>query len=591
MMRETYGPRFWDNPRSIDVYCTASVEELLSFLDIMFEDLKGTDAEEAQLGHQIFPSNSSDKRRLMRVGEVQLEVLRRAISRKQDAIRQLARGGRILDAEYLSKCHKPHRLPTLPTEIIVKIFCSLYFLERGDAQSWDNRGTSSRWNPNKPTPKSSVWAFLEDANTPETWRNIIQREIPVVIMQAESNREDSVLHINAVQDYLGALPRIIRPNQLDSFPHSSSPTTILMTSTDWETLSGEERVNIGKLPWHCLILAHYEHRGNYQMHFSYIHQVLAFYKRKLVEIERLIILPFEDSSLQVDTRYPNPLLVEPLIEDRIPNIKAASLTLRLMLFPRLRPFLTQITDLEIHVAMDLDTVQMDFEEICGYLRPCLNTLENLTIRDGGRKSGWWMLSRPKENHYPTLPRLYRSVDPTPLPNLKALALDQFEEGIVLDVFACIGAPSLTKLSVSSFEYHNDPHRVRQRGKTLSVAILHDKFPSLEDISISLEGKFKFGTEENLTSMRNSKFFEELAFPHVGSVSRLPRLKVLRLDDNEYGSAPPSFLKTLCEIVMNRLHSQTEDPIRRLTLKCSKEANDSDFARTLELFVPDFSIRS
>jgi len=96
MIRENYGPRFWESPQRIESYCTESAGVLLAYLDAMFEDLKGSIYFGTQRSDITSKSTLEAHRvaldrtgRLTRLVKMQLEVIGRVMDRKQEELKGL----------------------------------------------------------------------------------------------------------------------------------------------------------------------------------------------------------------------------------------------------------------------------------------------------------------------------------------------------------------------------------------------------------------------------------------------------------------------------------------------------------------------
>ncbi len=262
---------------------------------------------------------------------MQLEVIGRVIDSKQEELKGLVTETSV-HISHANGQLASQPLPSLPNEVLAQIFRSLYFIEGRDTglRLWDN----------------TVWKLVDDKRTPSTFRRIIRSEIPVVVTQAEIGRSCSELNLPEVQVLLGKQPRAFQPQQLDNIISPSSSTTMMITAEGWPELK-EGLHDLCRIPWRCLIFAHDSNEYCAKLKLPMVNTVIHECGHKLADLDRLVVIPFEISESDDELRAGDPLIKN--LEQYVPRIRAASLSLRLLLLPGLRHFLSRVTDLEVSI--------------------------------------------------------------------------------------------------------------------------------------------------------------------------------------------------------------------------------------------------
>ncbi|KLO19741.1 hypothetical protein SCHPADRAFT_935216 [Schizopora paradoxa] len=595
MARRKYGSYFWENPHRINAYCTKTAGVLLEHLNSVFEELKDMVGKEAEFDHTSSKSPLEEHRLAddrsnsqMCLVKAQLDVLRRVVIRKQEELNDLERDriGSLAKAnDELASFGRP--LPTLPIEIITQVFRMLY-VEESKLSSLNSANESispysdERWS----IQKSTLWAFADDEHTPEFWRNLVRREIPLVVTQVELGKKFSELHLEEVKRYLGSRPRTMVPHLFkgNHLPLPPFSTTIMVTKDRWKGLN-VMLDDIRHIPWHCIIFAHCDIDGYYVSVSDRLITALRKCGSKLAEIDSLVVLPaFDDSQDELSSDSSSgedakPCIGGDILEGCISKLRAALVPFRRMLLPELRALLKHVTDLEVYTSADCEDFDTtNFEEICDHLRPYTNTLKKLRIWE--RRGDDWRFSR--RNGQVTLPRINGSAQPISFPNLEQLVLEHFPECIFFDAMMCFDCPSLATLAVMTYPYPS----YKNQDHVISAASIHDKFPLLELVGISMGNGL---SKDAGDFSRNTQFFEGLASNDANGNMLLPKLTTLHLYHPDSNDVSPSFLEILLRIVTTRLECKVVESIQAIALNCSSEAMNSVFARSLEILVPHTSI--
>lgn len=402
---------------------------------------------------------------LARLVSIQVEVLRRVTERKQERLALLV-SERTGHAAHADSQFASHRLPSLPPEIIAQIFRQLYFVE--------SKAISYIYFPANLDAKSTVWAFIEDRYTPNDWKHIIGREIPLVVVQ--EGGLPSELGLNQVQSLLGTQPRIAQPGAQDNASIPTSSATVLLTAKGWPEL--KDRLNsLFQFTWRCLILAYHTptHRTDPQVNVEMVNTMTRLCGPKLAELDRLVIDPFcnsvfgtgddREGDYRIDTSAEN------TFEGAVENLKLRSASLPLHSLPLrdLRRYLAHVTELEVYIPANSASLRRDvLEECCRYLQPFLDTLMKLILSVVSLRFSDRIDPSPGGPRRPNL-----------FPKLKSLSLSYSLGCITRDGLECFDCPSLVDLSIlSECNRHG-------RDRT-SAASLHRAFPLLQTIAFSME---------------------------------------------------------------------------------------------------------
>lgn len=310
----------------------------------------------------------------MHVKKMQLEVIKRVAECKQDEFNTLAEERSIL-LQQVNDHLIPKTLPTMPNEIIARIFSFLYWTEDGkqdgdDTHPW--RHFPDKFENQKPT----VQSFLEDHGTSLDWRNLIEREVPVAVACLGTKYA-----IKENVNLVGAHPREIPMIEMDANRNSEAlfkrpSITIIATLTGNSTLL-EDLEPIRHYPWRNFILS-VRGRSISQDNKGIVRTFVRDYGQKLAELDCLVIYPFHHDIVSA----PGGILPCEVRDFEGHGILASKLQVARLpptLLPTLRPILNNVTALETGVTVFPLTVRTDMKNLLKMLEPCLNSLISLTL--------------------------------------------------------------------------------------------------------------------------------------------------------------------------------------------------------------------
>jgi len=503
----------------------------------------------------------------MRLNDMQVEVFRRAIERRQDDLKGLAKEKATIFSLTTDRLASKS-LPTLPNEVIAHIFSSLYFMEEDIyartpacvALEDTHASTTLQW-------------FLDDSGTSDSWRRIIQRHIPGVFT---GDGEDDFRRLLTIQEkeLLGPHPRILPTDDLDA-QLSGSSTTVFTSVTGWPELK-DKLHDMCKYPWRNLIISTNDSPSRVRR-MEIMNSLVQNFGHKLANIERLEVYPFrDDGAFFSNLPMWGPLEVVDFDDQHViePKIRAARLPLHFL--QDLRPFLKNATELEVGIPSQLEDLTSGFGVFADYLRPYADTLVDLKLSDVARDSRWRFWLGAPEIDVPTtpFPKANDQGRPILFPQLKRLRLNGFAECILLDVLSTFVCPSLSELSVSLGWYVPEDER---RNRRVSAASLHKIHPLITCIDIC---------PHDGDIGRNDEFFEALAIPDAVGNWLFPGLEVIRFDRKAFQS---STLKTLTRVVIARSSCSVTMPIRSVTFhlfETQLDAFTGACMSALKLLVPD-----
>lgn len=411
---------------------------------------------------------------LINLVNIQVEVLRRVMERKQEDLMNLA-SEKSVHLTNANNQLQSKLLPSLPVEIITQIFCSLYFIE------------SSEKRPRN----STLWALMDDSRTPTDWQRFIQDCIPTMATETRLSADWSELHPDSrltIQSLLGAQPNNISPGVINSIASSSLPATVLMIANDWPILT-ERWDDLCQIPWHCLVLADsFDGSRTEGFELAMLNEVVEKFRRKLSEIDSLVVStnelegPVSKYKKEQDEEYDHPYIEDQLVarnrKVHVPKLRTASLPLRLLRNPGLRPYLNLLTELEVDIPSDVQAQKMKFDRICVDLQPFSATLVKLRLSDV-RRSFRWRFSHNFGNPY-ELPSIDGSFCQTLFPKLRSLSLKNFVGCIAWDAIRCLDCPLLTELSINLDTFDDISEDFP------SAASLHGRFPSVQTIILPVK---------------------------------------------------------------------------------------------------------
>lgn len=403
---------------------------------------------------------------LLRLEGLKLDVLRRAMDCQQETIHTL-NGDRCTHLKLADEClasavtSRPY--PFLPEEIIVRICNFLYYLGGEESQSTARR-------------------FVDDPDTPDSWRRLILRDIPVVFSgESEFETHRDPYFSLRVANIVGWDPVVYSMHQLsnnDVRLHGRS-ITLLVNPKGWQALA-EELPKICQFPWRNLILS-LDLFWNGEDRMAIMNTFIQNYGHKFACLDRLDIYPFLDNSITTDEdRLWDPLHVLET-QDIVPKLRSA--LLHLSLLPILHQFLSAITTLEIGIPGDESALSMNFTDVYNILKPLANTLVSLILRDDTRNSRWTQESRPRNGDAVSFPVTNVHGNYVTFPQLKRLDLNQIAECIIVHAIRILDCPSLSEITIRTGW---DEHKGDVECPRFSASLLHQMHPSLECVTVALQ---------------------------------------------------------------------------------------------------------
>lgn len=406
---------------------------------------------------------------LLRLEGLKLDVLRRAVDRQREQIQTLNDSRKMhlkMANGRLVPTASGRPLPSLPSEVVAYI-CNLLY---------------SLGNEREP---STVRRLVDDLKTPNPWRRLLLRDIPVVFWEGgladwrgDRNKED-------IANVVGSDPVLCSLHQLcnTKLPFPGFAITVVVDPERWQALE-TELPTLCQFPWRNLIISGQSHRDR-DMRTKVMNTLVQGYGHKLAGLDRLDVYPVDDGAL-LQANLPSwHFLDAGESQSFAPKLRSARLHLRLL--PGLLHILSAVTDLEVGIPGDDSGLTMSVSDICGFLEPHASTLINLTLMDKARNVPWRRSSTAQlENDNPI--RLPFSVANehgdciVSFPRLKTLHLKDFMECTAVDVIQTLDCPLLSDITIEITLYEALGNMENAR---LSASLLHQVHPSLEGISINL----------------------------------------------------------------------------------------------------------
>jgi len=138
---------------------------------------------------------------------------------------------------------------------------------------------------------------------------------------------------------------------------------------------------------------------------------------------------------------------------------------------------------------------------------------------------------------------------TSFPQLKSLVLERIFDCIAVDVLRTLDRTSLSHIAISVASFTSN---VGLGDTCISASLLHEKYPSLQCISIQLRG-----------NAATVQIIKDLASPGLNGEWLLPKL-----DTMVFTSISLSLLSVLTQVVTSRLRSNQTNSIRSIITHCS-----------------------
>ncbi|KLO07788.1 hypothetical protein SCHPADRAFT_1001389, partial [Schizopora paradoxa] len=517
---EKYGLKIWEHPDLIDAYCENGADVVLNCIDTMFKYLftviEGSHKKIQTLDTSKVVSTIEAYRlgiekidHLTRLNDMQLDIMRRTMEKRHEYSKALIndRSSMLSQLDLIT----PKRLPQLPNEIIAQIFRRLYLDD-----SWFNRNTT-------------IGHFIADNGTPEDWKNLVRREVPVVMVEDGSVNSCLFFSREEAQDVIGFRPTIVSPLSEESIL-SGSQVTVWVDPTLWPKFS-EQLHNARQ--WDNLFIESSGYRVTSQSRTAMMNDLIQKFGNKLAGIRQLFIYLEDDDSGESD-RHLSSWYTSAAEDNSYSTLSTPCLRVARVpfpLIPGLRQFLSQITDLEFTIPGN--SLRTNFNVVVDVLRSHADTIVCLKISDEARLSSWNMQSDDEDDDtkLPLVPRGERHV--VLFSRLKRLVLQKFPERVLLDALTAFDCPVISSVSVEMGIYRPWPLQVgnQEDSKQFSANFLQAAFPSVECVAVKL-----FSYKKDLL------FFEDFAKPDGNGMWLFPHLTTL-----EFGDMPPHFMKTLLDI--------------------------------------------
>ncbi|KLO18166.1 hypothetical protein SCHPADRAFT_993774 [Schizopora paradoxa] len=574
-------------------YCAQNTELLLKHLDAFFTDT--TPDIEGLEGITFDESHGIDAHRhavdkcdvLIRINRMQIEVMRRAMKRKQEDLNALvAERSRLISLidRKITFIDKP--LPTLPNETIAQILSYLYSVEERDPDVW----------PTDDPEETTLQRLVLDSSLSSGWRNFIRRQVPVVIKchcsRAEyADRRTGNVHL--VGDY----PRVLSVEELQGEEDLDNvmgglSTTIFADLSEEKDM--EELEEIRGYPWRNLVLASDERGSSKEVTGKFVRR----FGRELAYLHRLEIQPrhLTDQSAPLwNSSEADDFIRQGNLAPKLRVVRAPS-----GLLPCLRPILNNVAILDIAInfgdpynAAARDSVNALLEGLANY-SDTLTVLKLAPVRDHSMRCLTDVRIRARS---PSLgpgddPSSIKSKHPrlcrVAFPNLKQLKL-RLSAPTTHDILSAVDCTSLSHLDITVSETWVDNSRRRGRPKEttqeISTSFLHSIFPKLMSLAIRLDS----------TSLLRS--YESLEAPDKSGEWLLPKLVSLEL--YIYNWTEDALLESAERVIINRLKTAATESIRsiRVTVEAGVSAGGpgqlynlfSKHFDTFRFFVPDVII--
>ncbi|KLO15453.1 hypothetical protein SCHPADRAFT_262414 [Schizopora paradoxa] len=575
MARRLQKPHFWTSHQSIEAYCAHQTELLLKYRDELFEEMEKAVQDEydrglAAEGHIEAKRQGMDKTKmLVHLKNMQLEVIRRAMSSTRGDLDALTKERADLLSQ-IGDTLASRSLPTLPDETITHIFSYLYWME--DYSFLDDHP----WGRNPDSGiKTTLRRLLDDVGTPSGWKDIIYRQIPIVLV-AKSKDVDYVRAVPGLRNLVGAHPTIhLMHEPKDEELMRRPSTTILVDTSDFsEAVKGLESVR--EFPWRNLIFF----TGTRVRGEGVGEMMEVFMKNYAFKFADLITLEFpysgcyNESDLNLGAFLRGCTEAHSQAQAEFLTCSLKTVRAPILLLPGLRPFLSNITVLEAGISLAKDSAQRSVSNLLECLQPCSHSLSNLTVTIVAPNY------RPDGSQQDTTDTGGRRKGNLTLPHLKQLRFEAVPNRIVEDILSSTNIPSLSHLSFTRCnavfggnQFDGSPF--------ISTVLLHESFPTLESIS--------FGYWDG---RQYAKFFSSLASPDANGTWLLPRLDAIQFGlDHDVAE----MLEALTKAVKNRLADCATKSIRSISMSKVTPMGlpfygNEEHVEPLKLIVPELITR-
>ncbi|KLO15432.1 hypothetical protein SCHPADRAFT_261613 [Schizopora paradoxa] len=484
--------------RTIEAYCTGKTDELLKYMDTLFFDLKDVVEKAVPHDHSAFRFTvnstieelrlATEKSVLMtHLHRMQLDVLARAIQRKEEDMKIFEERSSFLPSAINSNILSRTVLPTLPVEILSRIFSQLYWIDNvRDAR------------------EMTLNTLVEDNDTADEWKQFFQNSIPIAV--ATAGAFDMVSN-GKYRDIIGPHPRVLRISQLGGDPLKllTRQSTVIFAAS----LDVQEMEEIQQFPWRNLVLS-----TETVANTSHKMLMRAFVKRFNAKLDLLDFLEIRPS--QGGFVGPSPAGDPPVSTQNAGHLesKLRNARLQLGMLPTLKPFLCNITDLEIIISHARNSPIPSATTVLESLAPYSNSLISLKIcypkeLEENRRFGLWGAPGAAVQVVVAASRVS-------FPMLKRLSFSSFTECYVKEMLLNMDASSLHHLSMAFImDRCRCPDRVGLQ--CITATMLHSSFSTLESISLQAQEK-----------TRNVKFFNDLQTPHEAFGWLLPNLNTVEM---------------------------------------------------------------
>ncbi|KLO18127.1 hypothetical protein SCHPADRAFT_993745 [Schizopora paradoxa] len=565
-------------PRSIESYSARKTEELLKYMDDLFSDFDdvvektlhrvGKDvplfsavSDIEKLRHAVDKSSL-----LIHLHKMQLEVLSRASQQKEHDMNALAEKSashlETIDANLSAN----KSLPTLPDEVLSRIFMHLYRIEE-----------------TRNIQMTTLRRLFEDGGTNIHLRRFIRECIPNAI--ATVNAFGSV-HDSENHDLVGPHPSLFKMSRLDEDSRDllKSKSTVIFASLR----DSEEMMEAQQLPWHNLVLStSLVYHGTFD---APLRTFVRGFSAKLVELDHLDI-----RSAQYLTRDEYDLSQIISFDDlsghsgeqhQYPQSKLRTARSQLRLLPFIHPFLCNIAVLEVAVfTTSIPTVTTLLKWLVTYS----STLTSLTVINPAGLDESPQFTMEAHSSLERLADSDPASDATSLfsfLHLRELKVISFTECYAKEIIQRMDSPSLMRLSLA-FQGCKCP--IGDVFERVSASMLHGIFPKLEFISMRTKQR-----------SREIQFLTDLRAQHDASESRwlLPVLNSIEIaiDDHRAGgtSSPRAVLLALAKLVASRLNASHGSASAINTVDILPKGFGLEISpeilNTLKLLVPNLIIR-
>ncbi|KLO17627.1 hypothetical protein SCHPADRAFT_152173 [Schizopora paradoxa] len=563
-------------PLKNEQVCSENTELILKYTKEVFENRESESFSSSSRllndritspGSQTLSSTMEGIEKSIFTKNMEICALRRALVRSQQDLKTLEsdRSNHYLqiDRDKHSSSNLP-KLPRLPEEILSRIFSTLYFLEVD--LFWDDQ---------------TIRKLLNEADTPIELKELIRKEVPVVVLDdADPNFDNDVEgNLGSIENIVGSSPKVLAAEALDGFTFATPrrSVTVLVHRRNWP--SAEQMKPLSRVYWEKLIVRYHASDDIGQRDF-----VLGLFSKpefqlKLIEVENLIIdesyiHTMESSDIREENFIPETRIIE--VDDEM-HFKFRTVEMPLSHIPMLRPILVQVTGLKIAVQR----YTRDLNPVVDAIRSLANTLVYLAI--SGPIEYWPPPPFLQVHHPPVTPLpAIRQCAAITLPALKSLKFERISENNCRDILQNIQCPALEEIDVAgTIESEARRKEIYDSSLYVSVDFLHERLPSLKCLHINTHR-----TQDGLTMLA------DLAKPGAEGQWQLPHLEIIVLDSVRKKPTLP----TLTEIIVNRLIASRQVKvacIRSVTLpgfeECYEGTLQEAYLSTLNLLVPEVKI--